>query len=89
MSEPTTCLLHADCHVMSEECWGATLKWFFEHDSLSDRDKRNAYQAAVERRMLDAIRLGRAVDQAVPAAIDRAVRRDHSLCGVDPCSDCR
>lgn len=33
--------------------------------------------------------LARAVDNALPAPIDRAVRRDHSLCGVMPCSDCR
>lgn len=26
---------------------------------------------------------------SIPPAIDRAVRRDHSLCGVTPCSDCR
>ena len=33
--------------------------------------------------------LRRAVDNALPAPIDRAIRRDHSLCGVEPCSDCR
>ncbi|GGT43523.1 hypothetical protein [Streptomyces purpureus] len=33
--------------------------------------------------------LHRAVDNALPAAVDRAVRRDHSLCGAEPCSDCR
>lgn len=33
--------------------------------------------------------LAKAVDHAIPPAIDRAVRRDHSLCGVKPCSDCR
>jgi len=33
--------------------------------------------------------LSKAVDHAIPAAIDRAVRRDHSLCGAEPCSDCR
>lgn len=31
----------------------------------------------------------RAVDNAIPAPIDRAIRRDHSLCGAEPCSDCR
>lgn len=31
----------------------------------------------------------RAIDNALPAPIDRAIRRDHSLCGVEPCSDCR
>ena len=33
--------------------------------------------------------LAKAINNALPAPIDRAVRRDHSLCGVDPCSDCR
>lgn len=33
--------------------------------------------------------LAKAVDNALPAPVDRAVRRDHSLCGTDPCSDCR
>lgn len=33
--------------------------------------------------------LYRAVDSALPAPVDRAVRRDHSVCGVEPCSDCR
>ena len=30
-----------------------------------------------------------AIDNAIPAPIDRAIRRDHSLCGSEPCSDCR
>lgn len=29
------------------------------------------------------------IDNALPAPIDRAIRRDHSLCSVEPCSDCR
>ena len=33
--------------------------------------------------------LQRQVDSSIPPAIDRALRRDHSLCGVEPCSDCR
>ena len=33
--------------------------------------------------------LARAVDRSIPPAIDRAIRRDHSLCGTEPCSDCR
>lgn len=33
--------------------------------------------------------LARAVDRSIPPAIDRAVRRDHSLCGTEPCTDCR
>lgn len=31
----------------------------------------------------------RAVDRSVPPAVDRAVRRDHSLCSAEPCSHCR
>lgn len=31
----------------------------------------------------------KSVDGAIPAPVDRAVRRDHSLCGAEPCSDCR
>lgn len=30
-----------------------------------------------------------AVNRSIPAPIDRAIRRDHSLCGAEPCSDCR
>lgn len=33
--------------------------------------------------------LARAVDHSVPPPVDRAIRRDHSLCGAEPCSDCR
>ena len=33
--------------------------------------------------------MAKAVDHSIPPAIDRAVRRDHSLCGTEPCSDCR
>lgn len=37
----------------------------------------------------DCYATARAIDRAVPSAIDRAIRRDHSLCGTEPCSDCR
>jgi hypothetical protein len=33
--------------------------------------------------------LANAIDHALPAPVDRAIRRDHFLCGVNPCSDCR
>jgi hypothetical protein len=33
--------------------------------------------------------LANAVDKAVRSAIDRAIKRDHTLCGAEPCSDCR
>lgn len=42
--------------------------------------------AAFDERLPD---FTRAVDGAIPPAIDRSVRRDHSLCGIHPCSDCR
>ena len=42
--------------------------------------------AAFDERLPDLVK---AVDNALPAPIDRAVRRDHSLCGTEPCSDCR
>lgn len=37
----------------------------------------------------DCYATARAVDHSVAPAIDRAIRRDHSLCGAEPCSDCR
>lgn len=37
----------------------------------------------------DCYATARAVDHAIPPAVDRAARRDHSLCGVEPCSHCR
>lgn len=41
---------------------------------------------AFDERMPD---YAKTIDNALPAPVDRAVRRDHSLCGVSPCSDCR
>ena len=35
------------------------------------------------------MRLAAAVDHSVRPAIDRSIERDHSLCGAEPCSDCR
>lgn len=35
------------------------------------------------------IELAEAIDHSLPLPIDRALNRDHSLCGVEPCSDCR
>jgi len=37
----------------------------------------------------DCIRTVYAVDHSVRPAIDRAIERDHSICGAEPCSDCR
>lgn len=50
---PTACLLHADIHVMRQECWGVTLEWNLEHQHLDLAERRDDYQAAVERKMLD------------------------------------
>lgn len=52
-AKPTACLLHADFHVMGQDCWGVTLDWYFTHDHVTGQEARDAYQAAVERRMLD------------------------------------
>ena len=85
----TACLLHADFHAMESACWDTTLDWYFEHQGQSPAAQRAGYMAAVERRMLDLLHVGHAVDHALPPPVDRAVRRDHSLCGISPCSDCR
>ncbi|MEU9703075.1 hypothetical protein [Streptomyces sp. NPDC047981] len=50
---PAACLLHADYHPMTSECWGATVDWYFTHDHLDQAAARDAYLAAVEREMLD------------------------------------
>lgn len=83
------CLLHADYHAMQQECWAAILDWQADRWDVALDLRAAAYHAEVEHRMLAEIRLGQAVDHAVPAPIDRAIRRDHSLCGAEPCSDCR
>ena len=85
---PSTCILHATVHFMTATCWNAMADWYL-NNSVQGPDGLLAYQAAAERRMLDELRLATAVDHAVPAPIDRAIRRDHTLCGAEPCSDCR
>lgn len=52
----TACLLHAEYHVMSPECWTATLEWEGRHESLPEAEQRTAYQADVERAILKALR---------------------------------
>jgi len=52
-AEPTTCLLHGDFHVMGHECWDVTLDFELDYQHLAPQDRRDAYQAAVERKMLD------------------------------------
>jgi hypothetical protein len=71
---PGACILHADIHPMTSECWGATLGWYLEHDHLKESDARAAYQAAVERKMLDLIaRQHRVPDTAVAPADQRSI----------------
>ncbi|WP_329468741.1 hypothetical protein [Streptomyces sp. NBC_01431] len=47
------CPLHADVRVMSGNCWMATVRWTGTHHHLGELNRRLAYQAAVERQMLD------------------------------------
>lgn len=54
----TACLLHADFHVMTPECWTATLLWMGTHEDMADDERRAVYQAAVEQAMLQEIRDG-------------------------------
>lgn len=51
--QPTMCLHHGDFHIMSPDCWGAALDWQLAHPHLDGPEGRDAYQAAVERKMLD------------------------------------
>ncbi|WP_157874562.1 hypothetical protein [Streptomyces sp. AcH 505] len=51
--QPTTCLLHADVHLMGAACWDTTLDWYFTHQHVHPDEARDAYQAEAERRMLD------------------------------------
>ncbi|QGZ53400.1 hypothetical protein GPZ77_34815 (plasmid) [Streptomyces sp. QHH-9511] len=52
-SPPMACLLHAEVHPMTSTCWGTTLDWYLLHDHLEQAEARDAYQAAVEREMID------------------------------------
>lgn len=52
----TACLLHADFHVMRPECWGVTLRWGEAHQHVPEGQRRDAYQAEVERRILREVR---------------------------------
>lgn len=54
-AEHGVCLLHADYHPMAGPCWGAILDWYADHKHLNDRERFDAYQAEVERRMLDTL----------------------------------
>lgn len=53
--QPTACLLHADIHVMEQPCWAATFDWMLANEDIPEAERRAAYQAAVERRILDGL----------------------------------
>lgn len=55
----TACLLHANYHVMTADCWNHTLDWMFEHYTLPESDRRNAYQTEVEQAILRSLRKDR------------------------------
>lgn len=50
---PTPCILHAAVHPMDADCWAAVLTWQAANDHHEPHETRDAYGAAVERRMLD------------------------------------
>jgi hypothetical protein len=52
-TQPTMCLLHGDFHAMGQDCWAAGLDGQFARPHLEGQDARDAYLAAVERKMLD------------------------------------
>lgn len=52
----TACLLHADYHRMDRDCWGVVIDWQDRHQHLPEQQRRNDYQAAVERRILEQTR---------------------------------
>lgn len=56
----TACLLHADYHVMTPECWTTTLLWVGEHEDMPEAERRSAYQAEIEKAMLEDVRRGEA-----------------------------
>lgn len=56
----TACLLHADFHVMAPECWTTTLLWMGEHEDMPEAEQRSAYQAEVEKAILEDVRRGEA-----------------------------
>lgn len=54
----TACLLHADFHAMTPECWTTTLLWMGEHEDMPEVEQRSAYQAEVEKAMLEDVQRG-------------------------------
>lgn len=55
------CILHADIHALSSDCNAAAAWWRADRLHIPAADVEDAYQAAVERRMLDHL-----VQAAVP-----------------------
>lgn len=53
--EPRMCLLHGDFHPMGQDCWATTLDFYLVHEDLGQQASRDAYLAAVERKMLDGL----------------------------------
>jgi hypothetical protein len=49
------CLLHGDFHVMDQDCWSVTVDFYVERQHLEQTEAQNAYQAEVERNMLDQV----------------------------------
>lgn len=51
------CLLHGDFHTLTDRCWAWTVAFDVDycrtHPNADNQERRDAYQAAVERRMLD------------------------------------
>jgi hypothetical protein len=57
--QPTMCLLHGDYHVTGRPCWEAITTWYLDRIPHAERqDLDDAYQAEVERKMLDELMKG-------------------------------
>lgn len=52
---PSACVLHADIHPMGADCQDAALQWEKGREHLTGADLRDAYEAAVERLILDTL----------------------------------
>lgn len=57
-STQSMCLLHGDYHQMTPACWDAAIDWFFIHAALDTPTARDAYQLAVEQKMLNNLMKG-------------------------------
>lgn len=47
------CILHGAYHPLAEPCETAIVSWLEDRPHLTEADARDAYQAAVEQKMLD------------------------------------